>query len=248
VERAGRESRKIVTILFCDVVGSTAVAEGLDSESVRAMLSLLFGRAREVVERNGGTVEKFIGDAVVGAFGVPRLHEDDALRGVRSAVQLQEAVSELNAQVEKRWGLQIQVRIGVNTGEVVVGDPSRGQSFVSGDAVNVAARLEQAAEGGEILIGDETRRLVRDAALMERVELVLKGKARPVAAWRVVALAAASQEAPEPGQLGSGMVGRQVELARLRASFEQVASQRSRCASSIAARFRWCGTSGARLL
>jgi class 3 adenylate cyclase/tetratricopeptide (TPR) repeat protein len=225
-DRSAGESRKVVTVLFCDVVGSTGVAEGLDPESVREMFSRYFAQARRVIEHNGGTVEKFIGDAVVGAFGVPMLHEDDAYRGIRAAVQLRDAVAELNAQFELRWGLEIGVRIGVNTGEVVAGNPALGQAFVSGDAVNVAARLEQAAASGEILIGDDTRRLARDRVCVEPVgSLELKGRAASAEAWRVLAVRAPSTSAPPP--LTSVMVGRNAELEQLKSSFETVVSRRT---------------------
>ncbi|MFN0284481.1 MAG: ATP-binding protein [Kineosporiaceae bacterium] len=220
-----RASRRIVTVLFCDVVGSTTMGDVLDPESVRTMMSLFFARARSALERHGGTVEKFIGDAVVGAFGVPDLHEDDAVRGVRAAVDLQAAVADLNVEFGRRWGRAIGVRIGVNTGEVVAGDTTLGQAFLTGDAVNVAARLEQAAAEGEILVGEATRRLVSRAAVLAAVDpLRLRGKTQPVPAWRLVGLAA-HQEAADG--LGSGWVGRDRELAHLSATFEQSASQRS---------------------
>src|SRR6266545_4323622 len=134
---------------------------------------------RAVIERHGGTVEKFIGDAVMAVFGVPQIHEDDALRAVRTAIDMQSALEALNVDIERGWGTRIQARIGVNTGEVVAADPASGQSFVSGDTVNVAARLEQAAEPGEILLGEPTYRLVRAAVIAEPLPepLVLKGKA-----------------------------------------------------------------------
>ena len=140
-----------------------------------------------MLERHGGTVEKFIGDAVMAVFGVPEVHEDDALRAVRAAFELRGAVAELGDELERSWGARLQIRTGVNTGDVVAGDPALGQSFVSGDPVNVAARLEQAAQPGEILLGPETAGLVRDAVRVEPVEpLSLKGKTEPVPAFRLV--------------------------------------------------------------
>src|SRR5438445_10897309 len=169
-----RGQRKVVTVLFCDITGSTALGERVDPEPLRALLARYFGRMRSIVEAHGGTVEKFIGDAVMAVFGVPVLHEDDALRAVRSAVEMREAFPELG----------VQGRIGVATGEVVSGTEER---LATGDAVNVAARLEQAAQPGEILIGEETLRLVRDAVEVEEVErLELKGKAEPVAVHRLL--------------------------------------------------------------
>jgi class 3 adenylate cyclase len=162
-----REHRKTVTVLFCDVTGSTALGESTDPEALQALLGRYFERMKEIVERHGGTVEKFIGDAVMAVFGVPQLHEDDALRATRAAMEMNEALPELG----------VRARIGVNTGEVVTGAE---QALATGDAVNVAARLEQAADPGEILIGEATLALVRDAVAVQALEpLNLKGKRRP---------------------------------------------------------------------
>ena len=170
------EQRKTVTVLFCDVTGSTALGESTDPEALRALLARYFERMKGIVESHGGTVEKFIGDAVMAVFGVPLLHEDDALRACRAAVEMRDALPELG----------VQARIGVNTGEVVTGTEER---LATGDAVNVAARLEQAAQPGEILLGEATLALVRDAVEVEAVEpLELKGKAEPVPAYRLLAV------------------------------------------------------------
>ncbi len=203
---AGREQRKTVTVLFCDVVGSTSLGESTDPEALRTLLARYFERMKAIVERHGGTVEKFIGDAVMAVFGVPVLHEDDALRAVRAAVEMREAFPELG----------IQGRIGVTTGEVVTGTEER---LATGDAVNVAARLEQAAQPGEILIGDETYRLMRDAVEVEVVEpLQLKGKSEPVAAYRLVSVHGAEGFTRHPD---APMVGRENELRRLSVAFDQ---------------------------
>ena len=180
-----REQRKTVTVLFCDVAGSTALGEKLDPEALRLILARYFERMKAIVEYHGGTVEKFIGDAVMAVFGVPVLHEDDALRALRAALEMREAFPELG----------IQGRIGVTTGEVVTGTEER---LATGDAVNVAARLEQAAEPGEILIGDETYRLTRDAAVVDVLEpRTLKGKAGPVAAHRLISVHGDGRVPPE---------------------------------------------------
>src|SRR6187402_3657446 len=139
-----REQRKVVTILFCDLVGSTAIGESTDPEALRARMRRYFEDLRAILERHEGAVEKFVGDAVMAVFGIPVAHEDDALRAVRAAWEMREAVS--------AHGLA--ARIGVNTGEVVVG--GQGETLVTGDAVNVAARLEQSAPAGEVLLGSET--------------------------------------------------------------------------------------------
>src|SRR6266545_3731950 len=157
------ERRKVVSVLFCDVVGSTALGELMDPEALRALLARYFDRMREVVERHGGSVEKFVGDAVMAVFGVPVVHEDDALRTCRAAVEMREAFA----------GLGIEGQIGVSTGEVVTGTEER---LATGDVLNVAARLQQAAQPGEVLIAAATRVLVGGAVDVESVEpLVLKG-------------------------------------------------------------------------
>ena len=220
---AAREQRKTVTVLFCDVTGSTALGERLDPESLRHVMARYFETASEVVERHGGTVEKFIGDAVMAVFGVPLLHEDDALRALRAAADLRDGLVALNEELSRDFGTELQVRIGVNTGEVVTGTEER---LATGDAVNVAARLEQAAAPGEILLGAETLRLTRDAVEIEAVEpLALKGKAERLVAYRLARV--------EPGVAGlarhldAPMVGRERELARLRDAFSQAVADRS---------------------
>jgi class 3 adenylate cyclase/tetratricopeptide (TPR) repeat protein len=202
-----REVRKTVTVLFADVVGSTALGESRDPEAVRALMANWFEDARTILGRHGGTVEKFIGDAVMAVFGIPRTHEDDALRAVRAAAELQRP----------------ELRIGVNTGEVVAGE---GETIVTGDAVNVAARLEQAAGPGEVLIGMETFRLVRDAVGVEKVPpLDLKGKAEPVPAYRLLEIDTTAEGVAR--RLDSPLVGRQRERERLRADFEHTVSERT---------------------
>jgi len=221
-----REMRKTVTVVFCDVIDSTPLGELLDPETYRRMISRYFVEVSRVLERHGGTVEKFIGDAVMAVFGIPTVHEDDALRAVRAAVELREALARLNEEFERELGLRLAVRTGINTGEVVAGDPSEGQAFATGDAVAVGERLEKAASAGEILIGGPTQRLVRDAVLVEPVEpLTLKGKARPVPAWRVLGVVAGAPAFAR--RLDSPLVGRERELALLRSAFERVVAERA---------------------
>ena len=208
---AAQEQRKTVTVLFCDLTGSTALGETLDPERLRALLARYFERMKAIVERHGGSVEKFIGDAVMAVFGVPVLHEDDALRAVRAAVEMRDALPELG----------LQGRIGVMTGEVVTGTEER---LATGDAVNVAARLEQAAQPGEVLIGEPTLALVRDAVEVEPVEpLELKGKAEPVPAYRLLRV----HDAPERPH-GELFVGRERELAIVHEAWERVQAEK-RC-------------------
>jgi len=211
VAARSREQRKTVTVLFCDLTGSTALGETLDPERLRALLARYFERMSAIVERHGGSVEKFIGDAVMAVFGVPTLHEDDALRAVRAAAEMRDAIPELG----------LQGRIGVMTGEVVSGTAER---LATGDAVNVAARLEQAAQPGEVLIGQPTLELVRDAVEVGPAQpLELKGKSKPVPAYRLTSL----HDAPER-QHAARFVGRERELAALRDTWDRVLAE-ERC-------------------
>jgi class 3 adenylate cyclase/tetratricopeptide (TPR) repeat protein len=217
--------RKTVTVVFTDVAGSTPLGEQLDPEALRAVMSTYFERMRSVVERHGGSVEKFIGDAVMAVFGIPTLHEDDALRAVRAALEMGEALADLNGRLQRERGVQIRVRTGVNTGEVVAGDPAGGQRLVTGDAVNTAARLQQAAAPGEILIGRSTYRLVREAVrVQEMPPLPLKGKADPTAAFRLLEVRTDAEAVPR--HLDSPMVGRAREGKLLTLAFEQAEQDR----------------------
>jgi len=153
-----RERRKVVTVIFADVVGSTALGERVDPETLRWAMQRWFGRMREAVERHGGTVESYIGDAVMAVFGVPVAHEDDALRAVRAAVEMGDEVAELRGELRRERGLALDMRVGINTGEAVTGAAVVAGSFTAGDTVNVAARLEQAAPAGEVLLGRDTFR------------------------------------------------------------------------------------------
>lgn len=187
-----------MTVLFCDVVGSTALGESTDPEALQALLARYFERMSGIVELHGGSVEKFIGDAVMAVFGVPVAHEDDALRACRAAVEMRDALPKVG----------VEGRIGVNTGEVLTGTEER---LATGDAVNIAARLEQAAEPGEVLIGAETRTLVGDAVEVgDERALDLKGKSEPVAAHPLLAV----REAVERLHV-SQFVGRDRELRQL---------------------------------
>ena len=237
-KRPAREVRKTVTVVFSDVTGSTALGEQLDPESLRRVMGRYFDEMQSVVERHGGIVEKFIGDAVMAVFGIPVVHEDDALRAVRAAVEMRERLSALNEELARDWGVTIAVRTGVNTGEVVAGDAGGGQRFATGDAVNVAKRFEEAAPPGEILLGEPTYRLVRDAVEVEEVEpLGLKGKTAPVGAYRLLSL-----EGDVPGRarrLDSPMVGRERELAALEQAY-RASSGRARVPAVHAARRRGC--------
>ncbi len=219
------ESRRTVTVVFTDVAGSTGLGESLDPEAVRRVMERYFETVSAVLARHGGTVEKFIGDAVMAVFGVPRLHEDDALRAVRAAVEMRVELASLNEELQRDWGVTLRTRTGVNTGEVVSGDPSSGQALVTGDAVNTAARLEQLAGGDEILIGDATHRLTANATRVEPVEpLQARGKKGPVAAWRLLEV---HGDDPYLRRLDTPLVGRRDELAQLGDAYARVVRQRS---------------------
>lgn len=208
-----RAVRKVVTVVFCDLSGSTALGERTDPEALRTQMRSYYERMRQILERHGGTVEKFIGDAVMAVFGVPVAHEDDALRAVRAAWEMRAAVPKLG----------LQARIGVNTGEVVAG---AGDTLVTGDAVNVAARLEQHAEVGEVLIGEETRRLVRGAVQVEPVLVAAKGKSEPVAACRLMDVDL--RAAAVARRFETRLIGRRFELRQLQQTLERSVRER-RC-------------------
>ena len=215
--RRAQEQRKTVTVLFCDVTGSTALGEQLDPESLRRTMGGYFAEIRLIVERHGGTVEKFIGDAMMAVFGIPLAHEDDALRAVRAASEIRDRVGALAEEL----GVALSFRTGVNTGEVVAGE---GETLITGDAVNVAARLEQAAPPGDVLIGAATLALVRDAVAVQAVEpLELKGKREAVVAHRLVSVDPAAEAWARRGDVP--LVGRVRERGRLVGDFEQAVAE-----------------------
>jgi class 3 adenylate cyclase/tetratricopeptide (TPR) repeat protein len=229
--KASTEVRKAVTIVFCDLVGSTSLGEEVDSEALREIMSTYLEEMRQGVEEHGGTVEKFLGDGVLAVFGVPRVHEDDALRAVRAAVAMKQRLAALNRELEERWGVQLANRTGLNTGELVAGEAVAGHGLVIGDPVNVAARLEQAAPTNEILIGERTFELVRDQVEVEEVEpLALKGKSEPVPAYRLLTV---SEGEAMVRHHHLPMVGRQQELALLRSAFESARQGHARLATVV---------------
>ncbi len=213
------EVRKTVTVVFCDLKDSTSLGEKLDSEALREVLNVYFGAMSQALVRHGGTVEKYIGDAIMAVFGLPKLHEDDALRAVKAAVEMNATLQDLNVRLVDTWGVSLQNRTGINTGEVVAGDVHAGQRLVSGDTVNVAARFEQAAPAGQVLIGETTFRLVKDLVTVEPMEpLELKGKAERVAAYRVTGV---SRGEAIPRRIDLPVVGRNEEFTRLLDAFER---------------------------
>jgi len=215
-----------VTVLFCDVVDSTGRGERIDPESVRRVMSRYFEEMRAALEAHGGTVEKFIGDAVMAVFGVPTAHEDDALRAVRAAAEMQSRLAGLNEELAEAWGVQLAIRIGINTGEVVAGDPRTRQTIVTGDVVNVAKRLEQAAEAGGALISNATYRLVQGAVRADPVRtLEVKGKRNRISAWRLHEVDRTA--AGVPRTFDTAFVGRERELALLLEALERVEAERA---------------------
>jgi class 3 adenylate cyclase/tetratricopeptide (TPR) repeat protein len=190
-EAPPQENRRNVTVVFSDLKGSTSLGERLDSEALREVLAIYFEAMSAVLVRHGGTIEKYIGDAIMAVFGLPRLHEDDALRAVRAAGEMRETLEVVNERLERDYGVRLENRTGVYTGEVVAGDITTGQRLVTGDTVNVAARLEQNAPACEVLIGQPTYDLVRDAVEVEVVEpLELKGKSERIPAYKLVSAGA----------------------------------------------------------
>src|SRR3954452_25235979 len=222
---ASQESRRTVTVLFADMVGFTSLGESIDQESLRRVMDRFYAEMRTAIEAEAGTLAKFIGDAVLAVWGTPEVREDDALRAVRAADAMRGALAGLNEELQTRWGVRVGMRTGVNTGEVVV-DPTRPADLLVGDTLNVAARLEQAAADGEVLIGADTFQLVRDEAILEPVEpLALKGKSRPMAVWRLIDGSRGDRRTAP--RLQAPLVGREAELGRLRASFAEVVESRS---------------------
>ena len=221
-----------MTVLFCDWVGSTGIGERLDPESLRRVQSDWFELAERTLEAHGATVEKFIGDAVMAVFGLPDTHEDDALRAVRAALELRRGLEDLNEQFEHDLGVRLAVRTGIATGRAVTGDATLRQSLVTGDVVNTAKRLEEAAGVDEIVVGAATQALVASAATLEPLpDLDAKGKRDTVRSWRVSAV-----DVDAPGierRLDSPLVDRVEELARLRAVVERGLTERRAVVATV---------------
>ena len=213
-----RHARKIVTLLFADIVGSTRLAAAMDSEAFSRLVGRFFAEMRAVIERHGGTVEGYAGDEIIAAFGLAVAHEDDAARAVRAACEMQARLAEMNHELASVWRTRVEVRIGINTGEVALGDAAD-EHNVLGDPANVAAGLEKAAEPNAILISESTYRLVRNEVdTTGPLTVPLKGKPAPVTGYRVVGL----REAPAEPRIKSALVGRDAELLLLQQSFELV--------------------------
>jgi class 3 adenylate cyclase len=222
---AGAEERKVVTVLFADVAGSTSLGERLDPERLKDVMGSFFAAMREEIEAEGGTVEKFIGDAVMAAFGVPAAHEDDPARALRAALRMRDRLEELNVELQATHGVGLAIRVGVNTGEVMaVTAPRPGEAMVAGDAVNVAARLEQVAVPGSVVVAERTARATRGFSFRRIGPLELKGKERGVRALELVAEQRAAPARGIPG-LAAPMIGRDEELSLLRSIYHRSAAE-----------------------
>jgi class 3 adenylate cyclase len=216
-----REERKVVSVLFCDLVGFTAASDQADPEDVRARLRPYHAQLQRVIENYGGTVEKFVGDAVMAVFGAPLAHEDDAERAVRAGLRILEAIEELNRGDEK---LQLQVRVGINTGEAVVAlgaHPERGEGFVTGDVVNTASRLQGIAPVNGVAVSGATFRQTERAFTFVRLEPAqVKGKTEPLSVWQPLA-ARARFGADVIRTSTTPLVGREFERPQMIATFER---------------------------
>jgi class 3 adenylate cyclase len=218
------EERRLVTMLFADLTDSTGLAGRLDPERLQEVLTAFFGAMRHEIEAEGGMVEKFIGDAVVALFGVPSAHEDDPNRALRSALRMGQALVRLNETLQRTHGLTLAMRMGVNTGEVIAKlDAQPGEVMVTGEAMTVAARLEQAADPGQVLISERLAKIAHGFELVEVGELSLKGKARPVRSFRLVGVEPLSRiESRRPG---APIVGRRREVAQLESIYQAMAGE-----------------------
>jgi class 3 adenylate cyclase/tetratricopeptide (TPR) repeat protein len=222
---AAEPFRKTVTVLFSDVVGSTSLGEQLDPEALSHVMTQYFGVMRPIIESHGGTLAKFVGDAVFAVFGIPTLHEDDALRAVRAAVEMRTELGRMNPELQRRFGVTISIRTAVNTGAVAGVGLLPDRNFVAGDTANVAARLQQLAEGGDILLSERTYRLIRhaaDAELLPPAEL--RGKTQPLTVYRLREVRSADAL---PRRLQAPIIGRERERRLLADAWERVASERT---------------------
>ncbi len=222
-EESAERFRRVVTILFSDVVDSTGLGERLDPETLDRILTEYVEGVKPVIERHGGVLAKFIGDAVMAVYGLTELHEDDALRAVRSAIEMRATLTGLNEGFQERYGVVLTTRTGINTGTVAGKGIVPDRNFVAGDAANSAARLQQSAEPGDILLSESTFRLVRDAVDTELARsLELKGKQGLVGAYRLLALRERSELVP---RLEAPLVGRHDTLAQLEWALERTTSE-----------------------
>src|SRR2546425_4840399 len=224
-EAPAGEMLKLVTVLFADVVGSTTRAEEMHPEDVRAVMADYFAAMSEEITAEGGTIEKYVGDAIMAVFGVPAAHEDDPIRAVRAGRRMLTRLERWNEG--RSEAERLAIRIGINTGEVLAGASAGQDLLVTGDAVNVAARIQQAAEPGQVIVGERTVRAVERQVELRRIEpIAAKGKAEPIAAWAVEGEIAAAELRGVPG-LPTPLVGRNRELDILETTFARVREERA---------------------
>ncbi|HEX4747559.1 MAG TPA: BTAD domain-containing putative transcriptional regulator, partial [Gaiellaceae bacterium] len=226
--------RRLVTILFVDVVESMALAEALDPEALGTVFRSYFETVSTAITRHGGTAEKYAGDAVMAAFGIPIAHEDDALRAARAALDIRVAVAALNEQLVQRHRVGLEIRTGIESGEVVATSTDARQRLVTGEAVGIASKLESAAGSDEIVVGEVAARLIDHAAHLEPLgQVEIKGLSRPIAAFRLLALEEAAPAFER--RLDAPLVGRKRELAALRRSLKRAVDSRSARAAIVVA-------------
>ncbi|MDQ4029865.1 MAG: AAA family ATPase, partial [Actinomycetota bacterium] len=219
--------RRVVTVVFVDLGASLGVRDGLDAEALRRTMGLSRDAATAILTRHGATIEELVGDVLVGVFGTPVAHEDDALRAVRATVELREAATRQRGGLERDPHVPLPIRAGIETGEVVVGVPGSGQRTVSGDAVHVAAALQRAAGDDEVLVGEATGRVLDGAALLEPVAI----SGGSLGAWKVVDLVLGAPAVPR--RLDAPIVGRDAELARLGAALARTVRERTGCRFTV---------------
>jgi class 3 adenylate cyclase len=232
--------RKYVTAMFSDLSGYTAMSEKLDPEEVKEIVSRIFGEIAQVVTKYEGFIEKFIGNAVVAFYGVPKAHEDDPIRAIKAAREIHEVVAAMSPEVEKRTGKSISMHTGINTGLVVTGEVSieKGTHGLAGDPINVAARLSSLAKAGEILIGHDTYRQAEGHFTFENLEpATLKGKTEPVQVHKVISTKERPVTIHRLSGLKANLIGRKAELTQLREAVENLRKGRGRI-------FSICGDAG----
>jgi adenylate cyclase len=228
------DERKPVTVLFADLVGSTELATRQNPERLRAMLAAFFDEMREQIQTFGGSVEKYTGDAIMAVFGVPRVNEDDAERAVRAALAMRQGLEQLNPLFEGEYGVRLDLRVGVATGEAVAAAGAADQFMVTGEVANLAARLQSAAEGAGVVVSEETCRVLDPLLEAEPMRgLVLKGFPRPVTAYRVTGMRTSGGRPRGIPGLSSAVVGRDAEMRTLRECIDDLRQGRGQVVSIV---------------
>ena len=228
------DERKPVTVLFADLAGSTELATRHDPEQLRAMLSAFFDEMREQIQAFGGTVEKYAGDAIMAVFGVPRVSEDDAERAVRAALAMRQSLEQLNPLFEQDYGVRLDLRVGVATGEAVAAASAADQFLVTGEVANLAARLQSAGDGAGVVVSEETYRNLDPLLEAEPMrDLTLKGFPRPITAYRVTGMRTAGGRPRGIFGLSSPVVGRDGEMRALRACIDDLRQGRGQVVSIV---------------